>query len=100
MATLSQKNKTMTARGFYIPVDLFIRATGLNDERNSKTAVRNVVEEHTFRKGYLWYHNALVLAKELQKAGKFYMYQDDVAVHILNLFDDMVASDLADVVYK
>lgn len=89
--------------GFYIPDDLFLYATGLKDERNNASEVRLFMEKHRFHsihKGYIWYHHALILAKAFQTDGRFWMYQEDIAEHILNFFDDMIASGRAILTYK
>ena len=87
--------------GFFIPVDLFIRAAGLQDSRNNMKRVCEIIEQHGTRiKGYLWYHTALVLAKYMQKSGEFFMYQEDIAEHILNFLDDMISAGQAAVTYR
>ena len=96
-----QNNTSNTAGGFFIPVSLFLCATGLTDERNNQKDIMEFINKyHPSREGYLWYHDALTIAKDMKASGKFWMYYDNTAEHILNFFDDLVAIGKAEVNYK
>lgn len=87
--------------GLYIPIDLFLRASGLHDKRNNMKEVNQYIRDNypIFHEGYIWYLFALSAAKECQKEGKFWMYQDDIAERIFNYLDDMVGSGHVRVTY-
>ena len=87
--------------GLYIPIDVFLRASGLRDERNNMEEINQYIRDNypIFHEGYIWYHFALDAAEKCQKEGKFWMYQDDIAERIFNCLDDMVGSGHVRVTY-
>lgn len=99
MSNSFNNGKSITT-GFYIPVDWFLRVSGLHDKRNNMSAIKQHINMYPRRyEGYLWYHDAIRIADTLYATGEYWMY-DDFAVRFLDFFDDMIANGNVNVIYK
>lgn len=88
--------------GLYIPISLFIKAAGLNDPRNNQTAVMSFIRSYPIiNEGYLWYHNALLIAKRMRRLDRFWMLdEDEIVLNMLRYLDEMIVDKKAEMVYR
>lgn len=81
--------------GLYISKKLFIEVGGLVDNRNKIREINKTIDERCDKDGYIWYHDALRLYKELWESGKYYMYgYDTISEKLLDHIDDWIAVGL------
>lgn len=87
--------------GLLLSKQIFMEAAGLHDERNKMKELNAIIDEKCEKEGYIWYHTALNLYKELYESGKYYMYPlDTLPTRVLDHIDDWIAAGKIVVEYK
>ena len=80
---------------------LFIEASGIDDERNSKKLVKQMLNGRFGEDDCIWYHDAFNLVVDMYRTGKIWMYPPEEYNRILiEHIDDWIGVGLITFDYK